>query len=75
MPIRSFLKDEQFGPAIISAMDTAFRAICDGLGEQCPLHVSQDIVATKIIEVAKGGETDPVVLREMVLDELGLVKS
>jgi hypothetical protein len=29
-------------------------------------------VATKVIELARGGETDPVVLREMVLSEFGL---
>ena len=74
MPIRAFLKDEQFDPAVVSAMEAAFRDICKGLKEQCPLDVSADIVATKIIEAAKGGETDPAVLREMVLDELGLVK-
>jgi hypothetical protein len=81
MPIRRFLRDEQFDPAVVSAIESAFRDICKGLEEQCPLDVSHDIVATKIIhgivateiiEVAKSGETDPVVLREMVLDELGL---
>jgi hypothetical protein len=75
MPIRPFLKDEQFDPAVVSAMDAAFRDICRGLKEQCPLDVSADVVASKIIEAAKGGETDPAVLREMVLDELGMAES
>jgi hypothetical protein len=34
--------------------------------------VAQETIAAKIIELARTGETDPVVLREMALSEFGL---
>ena len=72
MPIRSFLRDAVFGPETISAMGLAFQDVCEQVERSGRSEVSREAIATKIIELARGGETDPVVLREMVLSEFGL---
>jgi hypothetical protein len=53
-------------------MGTAFEDVCKVLEMLGRSDVTKEIIATKIIELARGGETDPIVLREMVLSELGL---
>ena len=72
VPIRPFIKEIAFGPEVISVMGTAFEDVCKALEVSGRSDVSKELIATKIIQLARGGETDPVVLREMVLSELGL---
>jgi hypothetical protein len=72
VPIRAFIKDGAFGPDVISVMATAFEAVCKTLETSGRSDITKETIATKIIELACGGETDPVVLHEMVLSELGL---
>jgi hypothetical protein len=72
MPIRPFIKDGAFGPDIISVMATAFTDVCKAIELSGRSDVTKETIATKIIELTRGGENDPVVLREMTLSELGL---
>lgn len=72
MPIKPFIKDGAFGPDVISVMAAAFDDVCKTLEEKRRADVAKETIATKIIELARGGETDPIVLREMTLSELGL---
>jgi propanediol dehydratase large subunit len=72
VPIRPFIRDIAFGPEVISVMGTAFEDVCKALAVSGRSDVTKELIATKIIELARGGEIDPIVLREMVLSELGL---
>ena len=70
MPIRPFLKDAVFDPEIISAMGTAFEDVCKALAGRS--EFAKETIADKIIVLARGGKTDPIVLRDTLLSELGL---
>ena len=72
MPIRPFIKDGAFGPDVISVMAAAFEDVCKAIDVSGRSDIAKETIATKIIELARGGEADPVVLREMALSEFGL---
>jgi hypothetical protein len=72
VPIKPYLKEGAFGPDIISAMAVAFEDVCKALAEAGRSDLTKETIATKIIDLARGGETDAVVLREMALSEFGL---
>jgi hypothetical protein len=72
VPIRPYLKEGAFGPETVTAMGTAFEDVCQKLENAGRSDLSRETIATKIIELARGGEADPVVLREMALMEFGL---
>jgi len=72
VPIGPYLKEGAFGPETVAAMATAFEDVCKNLDAAGRSDLSKETVATKIIELARAGETDPVVLREMALSEFGL---
>ena len=74
MPIRPFLKDAVFGPDVISVMGAAFEEVCKTLEASGRTDITKEIVAIKIIQLVRGGETHPIVLREKVLSELGLLR-
>jgi len=63
---------ERFSPDVISVMATAFEVVCKALEASGRSDITKETIAAKIIELARGGETDPVVLREMALSEFGL---
>jgi len=58
MPIRPYLMTGQFGPDTITAMSKAFEEACIALrvfaGER-----GREIVATRIIDLARNGLVDP----------------
>jgi hypothetical protein len=73
MPIRQFLRGGVFDPDIISVMSTAFHHVCKALEAVSDRSdVTKEMIATRIIQLAQHGETDPNVLRERVLSEFGL---
>jgi hypothetical protein len=73
VPIRVFLKDAVFSPEVISAMNAALEDVCkEAFGRS---DISKEMIAAMIIDLARSGEADPVVLREMTLGELGLSRS
>jgi hypothetical protein len=51
---------------------TAFEGACRAPETSNRSDVTKEMIATKIIQLAQHGETDPNVLREMVLSEFGL---
>jgi hypothetical protein len=72
VPIRPYIKEGAFGPEAVSAMATAFEDACTALTASARADIAKETIAAKVIELARGGETDPIVLREMVLSEFGL---
>jgi hypothetical protein len=74
MPIKPFLKGAIFDPEIVSVMGTAFEDVWKALEASSRTDVTKEIVAIKIIQLARAGETHPIVLREKVLSELGLLR-
>jgi hypothetical protein len=53
-------------------MATAFEDVCKALAASDRSDITKETVALKVIELTRGGEMDPVVLREMALSEFGL---
>jgi hypothetical protein len=72
VPIRPYLKEGAFGPETVAAMAAAFDNVCKTLDAVGRSDLGKETVAIKIIELARAGETDPVVLCEMTLSEFGL---
>ena len=72
MSIHPFLKGAVFGPEVISGMGTAFEDVCQTVEVSGRTDITKEIVATKIIQLARSGGIDSIVLREKVLSELGL---
>jgi hypothetical protein len=72
VPIRPYLKDGAFGPEVISAMAAAFEDVCKALEAVGRSDLTKDRIAAKVIDLAREGESDPAVLREMALSEFGL---
>jgi hypothetical protein len=75
VPIRPYLKEGAFGPDVVSAMAVAFEDVRKALANSGRSDITKETIAAKVIELARGGEIDPVVLREMVLSEFGLARS
>ena len=70
MPIRPFIGDASFTPEQVMALNDAFNSALAELNltdRQDPLA---EIVAKKIIEIARGGERDPERLRELALKDI-----
>jgi hypothetical protein len=72
MPIREHLTDKTaFGPAAIEAMSKAFEEACIALqvyaGDE-----KGEIIATRIIDLARSGVVDPTALRDRVIAEARL---
>jgi len=70
MPIRFFLKGEQFDQESIRILGVAFEQVCIALRTRdCADDVKQAI-ANKIIELAKTGERNPDLLCERALEDI-----
>jgi hypothetical protein len=72
VPIRPYIKEGAFGPDVVSAMAAAFEDVRKALATSGRSDITKETIAAKVIELARGGEIDPIVLREMALSELGL---
>jgi tartrate dehydratase beta subunit/fumarate hydratase class I family protein len=68
-----FLKDRAFEPHDIQAMSMAFDDVCKLLGLIDEL--SREVMAVRIIELARRGERSPTKLRDRVLYETGLANA
>lgn len=64
-----FLKNDAFVPNDITAMSKAFEDVCRELSVS-DLR-SREVIATRIIELARRGERSPTRLRDRVLREAG----
>ena len=72
---RLLRNDISFGPEEIQAMHSAYEDVCKQLGlrEQKNDRVTE-VVALKIIEIARTGERNMTVLRDGALKSLGVIK-
>jgi hypothetical protein len=70
MPITRFLSGPVFSPADIVILSTAFEDALRALNLTNRDDPTTEIVAKKIIEIAKQGERDPVRLRERAVQAL-----
>jgi hypothetical protein len=73
MPIRKHLTDKTaFGPAAIEAMSNAFEEACIALQVYAGDEKGREIIATRIIDLARSGLVDPTALRDRVIAEARL---
>jgi hypothetical protein len=75
MPIRQYLRDDAaFEPEAIQAMSDALERTC------AALHVNghavdRDIIATRIIDLARNGVIDAKALSDRVIDEANALRA
>jgi hypothetical protein len=70
MPIRKHLTDQTaFGPVAIEAMSKAFEEACNALQVFAGDEKGREIIATRIIDLARGGVVDAAALRDRVVAE------
>ena len=72
MPIRPFFKDATFDPEHVKAMGKAFDSIIRGLRDRGQSRVVREVIAERIVALAKTGERDPDKLCERAKDALGI---
>jgi hypothetical protein len=73
VPIRKHLTDKTaFGPAAIEAMSNAFEEACIALQVYAGDEKGREIIATRIIDLARSGLVDPTALRDRVIAEARL---
>lgn len=69
MPIRHYLNDDgAFGPDAIKAMSEALERACTALHTGGQLH-KREVIATRIIDLARNGIVDAKALSERVIAE------
>jgi hypothetical protein len=61
------LVEQSFDAEQLRAMDIAFERACRSLGLGDAIDPLTDLIAIKVIEAARSGETDPVRLYEAVM--------
>jgi hypothetical protein len=72
MPLVRFLGNHSFGPEAIAVMTAVFEDTLRTLGLVDHTGLATEIVAKKIIELARQGECDPVRLRDRAVQSLSL---
>jgi hypothetical protein len=75
MPIRRYLEDHAgFGPDAIDAMSKALEKVCKALRIDGEIK-DREVVATRIIDLARNGTLDPKTLSERVIAEVKAMRS
>ena len=70
MPIRKHLTDKtSFGPDTIEKMSKAFEEACIALQVVAGDEKGREIVATRIVDLARNGLVNPEALRDRVVSE------
>jgi hypothetical protein len=72
--ILPFIKLSVFTPDTVAAMGKAFDRACAATSQSGEPCVHREIVAERIIALAKAGERDPAALCDHALESLGLPK-
>jgi hypothetical protein len=70
MPITPFLSDHAFDPETVEAMEEAFATTCDALGLSDRADAMTQIIAEKIIELARRGYRNPSVMLFAAIKEI-----
>jgi len=68
MPIYRLLERESFDPEVVALLCEVFEDVLATLGLVDRLDPVTELVAEKIIELAKAGERDPARLKELALE-------
>ena len=75
MPIRVYVEDSAiFGPEAIAAMSQALEETCKALHINGQAH-DREVIATRIIELARSGVVDAKALSERVIAEARAIPS
>ena len=61
-----------FGPDDIKAMSIALNDVCETLDLPDRAKAVREVIAERIVELARRGERNPTILRDRVLQESGL---
>ena len=68
--ILPFSREEcAFDPKDVTAMSVAFEEVCKLLDLPADAATTREVIAIRIIELAKGGQRSPTALRDQVLRE------
>jgi len=67
VPIRPLLRDGAFSPEDVTALTTAFEDTLRAMGVHNRAHPTAMLIAKRVIDVARQGERNPVLLRDAVL--------
>ena len=70
MPITPFLQGQPFDPELVAAMGKAFDAACEALGLSDRGDRMNELIARKIIKLAKRGLRNPAALSSAALKEI-----
>ena len=73
MPIRPFLTGQTFDPETVRLLGVAFEMARAAI--KCPRDLSDEIIAGRIIELAKAGERNAEVLSEAALNVPGAIST
>lgn len=68
MPMRAFIQGSEFEPEVLASMGIAFAAACEALGLADKADKATELVASRIIALARCGEHDPARLKAAVLE-------
>jgi hypothetical protein len=70
MPITPYLNQGKFDPEVTRVMGVAFEMVCAALRLRDGGELANEVVARRIIELAKTGERNPDLLCERALNEI-----
>ena len=60
---------EAFDPEATNAMAAVVEEICEALGITANAHGARQVIAARVVELARRGERDPARLRDRILHE------
>jgi hypothetical protein len=70
MSLRAFVHETEFEPEVLASMGVAFAAACEALGLADKTDKATELVASRIIALARRGERDSERLKTAVLKGL-----
>ncbi len=70
MPLRAFVRESEFEPQVLASMGIAFAGACEVLGLADKADQATELVASRIIALARRGEHDSERLKAAVLAAL-----
>ena len=68
MLLRAFVHEAEFEPELLASMGIAFAAACEALGLAEKPDKVTEVVARRVIALARSGEHDPERLKAAVLE-------
>ena len=68
----AYISTESFPPDTIANMSVAFANVCEALGSSYQRDAAADLIAIKVIELARAGETDVDKLTKKVMQIFGV---